>query len=182
MWKKPELERPTVESGSLPETKWESELPQQNGAHQIGAQQSVTPQKNDKGALIGASIAVEGTIQGSEDLTIQGSVKGTINLKENVVTVGKNGRVEADIYGRTVIIDGDVVGNVFGQEQVVIHRTGNVRGNIVCARVTLEDGARIKGSVDTDSRDTAEGRPEAKKFSGTESDTTKKANGSLFAQ
>lgn len=101
-------------------------------------------------ATIGAGIVIRGEIAGTEDLLILGSVEGNISLRENVVTVGASAKVGADIVGRIVRVEGEVVGNLTAREQVVVHRSGQVRGNISAPRLLLEDGARLKGSIDTE--------------------------------
>ncbi len=105
--------------------------------------------------MIGPSIEIKGTVTGGEDLVIQGKIEGTIDLGEHEVDVGQSGRVNADIIARVVKIDGEVAGDVRGHEKVVISKSGNVRGNIVAPRVTLEDGAIFKGSIDMDPGDAA---------------------------
>ncbi len=107
--------------------------------------------------MIGASIVIKGTVSGDEDLLVQGKVEGSIELKNNEVSVGQSGRVTADVSAKTVKIDGEVAGDVHGHEKVVISKSGNVRGNIVAPRVTLEDGAIFKGSIDMDPGDSAAG-------------------------
>ena len=109
--------------------------------------------------MIGPSIVIKGTVSGDEDLVIQGKVEGTIDLGKNEVTVGESGRVSADITAKTVRIDGEVTGDVSGGEKVIISKSGNVRGNIVAPRVTLEDGAVFKGSIDMDPGETATNKP-----------------------
>ena len=105
--------------------------------------------------MIGSSIVIKGTVTGDEDLLIEGKVEGTIDLKSNVVSVGQSGRVSADINAKIVNIEGEVTGDISGNEKVVISKSGNVRGNIVAPRVTLEDGAIFKGSIDMDPGETA---------------------------
>ncbi len=105
--------------------------------------------------MIGSSIVIKGTVTGDEDLTIEGKVEGTIDLKSNVVSVGPSGRVKADITAKIVNIEGEVAGDISGNEKVVISKSGNVKGNIVAPRVTLEDGAIFKGSIDMDPGDGA---------------------------
>ena len=105
--------------------------------------------------MIGPSIKIKGEVTGDEDLLIQGSVEGTVDLSQNEVTVGQTGQVAADITAKTIRIDGAVTGDINGNENVVISKSGNVRGNIVAPRVTLEDGAIFKGSIDMDPGDTA---------------------------
>ena len=102
------------------------------------------------GAVIGPSITIRGDLTGQEDLQVEGRVEGKIDLKQNLVTVGAQGRVKADIYGRLIEVEGEVEGNLFGQEQVIVRRSGSVRGNITAPRVSLEDGANFKGTIDMD--------------------------------
>ena len=103
-------------------------------------------------ATIGASITIRGDLGGEEDLLIQGRVEGKIDLKQHKVTIGKDGHIKADIYAKTVVIEGEVNGNMFSDEQLIIRKSGRVRGNIVSPRVTLEDGAKLKGSIDMDQK------------------------------
>lgn len=106
--------------------------------------------RNRAAASIGPTIQINGDVTGNEDLIIDGQVDGTINLKENVLTVGKEGQVNATVNARTILVEGKVEGDLKGDEQVVVQRSGNVRGNIVAPRVTLEDGCKFKGSIDMD--------------------------------
>lgn len=101
-------------------------------------------------AVIGPGIRINGDISGDDNLVIEGRVDGKIRLKDHQVEVGQNGKVKADIIAKVVRIAGEVRGDVTGIEKVVISRTGNVHGNIVAPRMTLEDGALFKGSIDMD--------------------------------
>jgi cytoskeletal protein CcmA (bactofilin family) len=103
-------------------------------------------------ATIGPSIIIKGTLAGEEDLMIQGQVEGKIDLKNNNITVGKNGRITADVYGKIISIEGEVEGNLFGEEKIVLRQSGVVRGNMTAPRVNLEDGAKFKGSIEMDAR------------------------------
>jgi len=105
--------------------------------------------------MIGPSIRIKGEVSGEEDLLIHGRIEGTINLPDQEVTIGQSGRVNADIKARNVKVDGEVVGDIAGSEKVTISKSGNVRGNIVAPRVTLEDGAIFKGSIDMDPGESA---------------------------
>lgn len=99
-------------------------------------------------AVIGPSIRIHGELTGEEDLLIEGQVEGTVHLEKHNLTIGANGRVKADIRASGVIVEGQLEGDIAGSEKVVIRRTGNMRGNIVAPRVTLEDGAMFKGSIE----------------------------------
>ncbi len=103
-------------------------------------------------AVIGPSIFIKGDLMGEEDLIIQGRIEGKVDFKQHKVTIAKNGRVKADVYGKLVTVEGEVEGKLFGQDQIVVRSCGTVRGNISSPRVLIEDGARFKGSIDMDSK------------------------------
>jgi cytoskeletal protein CcmA (bactofilin family) len=110
-------------------------------------------------AAIGPSIFIKGDLAGEEDLLIEGQVEGLVDLKQNNVTVGKSGRVKADIKGRVVTIEGEVDGNVYAKEQAVLKQSGTIRGNISAPRVVLEDGSRFKGSIDMEAKEVVRSEP-----------------------
>jgi cytoskeletal protein CcmA (bactofilin family) len=116
---------------------------------------SASPAAVRSTAMIGPSIKIKGVVTGDEDLVIQGKVEGTIELKKNELSIGSSGQVSADIHANVIKIDGEVTGDITGNEKVVISKSGHVRGNIVAPRVTLEDGAIFKGSIDMDPGGTA---------------------------
>jgi cytoskeletal protein CcmA (bactofilin family) len=112
-------------------------------------------------ATVGPSIFIKGDLSGDEDLVIEGRVEGKIDLKQHNVTIGKNGRVRADVFGNTVVVEGEVDGNLFAQQQAILRQSGAVRGNITAPRVMLEDGSRFRGSIDMESKDAAKPGPGA---------------------
>lgn len=99
-------------------------------------------------AVVGSTIRIQGDLTGDEDLLVHGRVEGTITLKNNQMTVGKDGHVNATVEAKSIQIEGTVDGDLRGKEQVIVTRTGAVHGNIAAPRVTLEDGCRFKGSID----------------------------------
>jgi cytoskeletal protein CcmA (bactofilin family) len=103
-------------------------------------------------ATIGPSIQISGDVlvTGTEGVRIEGRVDGTISLNNNILTVGKEGQIKATIDARAIFVEGKVEGDLKSDEQIVIHSSGDVRGNIVAPRVTLEDGCKFKGSIDMD--------------------------------
>ncbi len=101
-------------------------------------------------SIMGATLSFKGEIFGEENLVIQSEVEGLVDLRKNSVTIGKSGRLKADLYGKSVIIEGKIVGNIVGFDSVRITQTGSVKGNVTSPRVTLEDGAKFKGSIDMD--------------------------------
>jgi cytoskeletal protein CcmA (bactofilin family) len=101
-------------------------------------------------ALIGASIRVEGSIHGSEDLMIQGEVRGTVELKTNQVTIGTEGRVFADVHAEVIRVEGHIDGHLVASEQVMIEETARITGSITAPRISLKDGAKFNGTIDMD--------------------------------
>jgi len=97
---------------------------------------------------IGKSVVIKGELNGSEDLTIEGHVEGTIQLREHVLTIGPNGRIKAQVFAKAVIVLGEVTGNVTASDKVDIRDNGSVDGDIVSPRVAIAEGAHFRGSVD----------------------------------
>lgn len=101
-------------------------------------------------AIIGRSIQINGDVKGDEDLVIEGDVSGTVELKNHSLTIGKEGTVKADIYARAITVDGTTDGDLFASERISIRATAKVRGNLLAPRISLEDGAHFKGSIEMD--------------------------------
>lgn len=99
-------------------------------------------------AQIGKSLKVRGEISGNEDLTIDGEVEGTIELKDNSLTIGPNGKVHANVTARSITVLGRLEGNVKAGERVEISKTGSLEGDLVTPRIVIEDGAVFRGSID----------------------------------
>ncbi|HSC27391.1 MAG TPA: polymer-forming cytoskeletal protein [Vicinamibacterales bacterium] len=97
---------------------------------------------------IGKSVVIKGELSGSEDLTIEGQVEGKIELRQNVLTIGPNGRIKAQLFAKSVIILGEVTGNVTASEKVDIRDNGSVDGDIASPRVAIAEGAHFRGSID----------------------------------
>ena len=97
---------------------------------------------------IGKSVVIKGELNGSEDLTIEGQVEGKIELKDHALTIGPNGKIKAQVFAKSVIVLGEVNGNVTATEKVDIRDGGSVDGDIVSPRVAIAEGAHFRGSVD----------------------------------
>jgi cytoskeletal protein CcmA (bactofilin family) len=97
---------------------------------------------------IGKSVVIKGELNGSEDLTIEGQVDGKIELRQNVLTIGPNGRIKAQVFAKSVVILGEVTGNVTATEKVDIRDNGSVDGDIAAPRVAIAEGAHFRGSID----------------------------------
>ncbi len=106
-------------------------------------------------AHIGKSVIIKGELSGSEDLYLDGEVEGSIELKQNSVTVGPNGRVKGKITAKSVVIEGKVNSHVFGSERVEIRGAAVVNGDIVTKSIVIAEGAFFKGSVNQEGESTA---------------------------
>jgi len=111
------------------------------------AQRPVAASTADQ-ATIGKSLVVKGEVTGSESLYIDGRVEGSINLAGNRVTVGRNGVVSANINAREIVVLGKVRGNLTASDRVDIRSDGSLTGDVVAARISIEDGAFFKGGID----------------------------------
>ncbi len=101
-------------------------------------------------ARLGASLHVKGEISGNEDLHIDGSVEGLIQLEDRKLTVGASAKVTADVVAREVVVYGSVKGNLRGRDRIEIKKDGSVVGDLTTARIMIEDGAYFKGSIEID--------------------------------
>lgn len=118
----------------------------------IITQRSTAAHERSQSAVIGPKITFKGELTGEEDLLIQGTVEGTIDLKGYQLTVGAQGTVKANLKAKIIIIEGTVEGDLIGQERIEIKASSNVKGNLIADRVTLEDGAKFRGSIDMDNK------------------------------
>jgi cytoskeletal protein CcmA (bactofilin family) len=98
-------------------------------------------------ATIGRTVVIKGEVSGSESLYVDGRIEGSITFKDHRVTVGRNGVVQANISAREVVIMGKVTGNVECSDRVDIRSEGTLTGDVVSARISVEDGALLRGSV-----------------------------------
>jgi cytoskeletal protein CcmA (bactofilin family) len=112
--------------------------------------QAASPKTTSSGehASIGKSIIIRGEVSGSEALYIEGKVEGAINLPGNRVTIGRNGEVVADIQAREIVVLGKVHGNCQATDRVDIRSEGSLTGDVVAARISIEDGASFKGGIE----------------------------------
>ena len=127
------------------------------GAPQAAAPAAQAPAGQSKGDAmqigsdkvnIGKSVVIKGELNGSEDLTIEGHVEGRIELRDNVLTIGPNGKIKAEVFAKAVVVLGEVIGNVCASEKVDIRDNGSVDGDITSPRVAIAEGALFRGSVD----------------------------------
>jgi cytoskeletal protein CcmA (bactofilin family) len=99
-------------------------------------------------AQIGKSVVIKGEVSGSEDLYVDGHVEGSIALKGNSLTVGPNGRIKASVESRVIVVQGKVEGNVQASDRVELRKSAVVTGDISTQRISIEEGAYLKGKID----------------------------------
>jgi cytoskeletal protein CcmA (bactofilin family) len=149
MWKRDEAVKPTAPAGSgpVPAPSVSSPEPARTPS---APSTTIEPQRGMERTTvnIGKSVVIKGELSGSEDLTIEGQVDGKIELRQNVLTIGPNGRIKAQVFAKSVIILGEVTGNVTASEKVDIRDNGSVDGDIAAPRVAIAEGAHFRGSID----------------------------------
>jgi cytoskeletal protein CcmA (bactofilin family) len=104
--------------------------------------------KTGEFAHIGKSVVIKGELSGSEDLYVDGTVEGTIQLQGNNLMVGPNGHVHADVNAKGVIVQGKLEGNIRTSDRVEMRKSAVIMGDIVTQRIAIEDGAYFKGKVE----------------------------------
>jgi len=125
-------------------------------------------------ARLGPGLHIKGEISGNEDLSIDGSVEGLIQLEDRKLTIGASARVTADVLAREVVVYGNVKGNLRARDRIEIKKDGSVVGDLTTARIMIEDGAYFKGSIEIDKTSDA-GESEHKSFARTPASTTASA-------
>ena len=134
MWQPPDVAKNSKDSTPRPAT----------NSNSPAAQLHTT----DEQTTIGPSLVIKGEVSGSEPLHIDGQVEGTITIMENRLTIGRNGSVTANIAAKDLVVMGKLSGNVRVTERVDIRGEGSLTGDVVAQRLSIEDGAFFKGSVE----------------------------------
>jgi cytoskeletal protein CcmA (bactofilin family) len=111
---------------------------------------------------IGKSVIIKGELSGSEDLTIEGQVEGKIELNNNTLTIGTNAKIKAQVFAKTVVVLGEVTGNITASEKVDIRDNGSVDGDITSPKVAIAEGAHFRGAIDMNRGGAAAPKSEAK--------------------
>jgi cytoskeletal protein CcmA (bactofilin family) len=159
MWKRGEVVRPPV--GGREATG--AVLPGPPGlpsAPRVQVPETEAMRHMDKDAFnVGKSVVFKGELSGNEDLVIEGTVEGKIELREHVLTVGSHGKLKAEVFAKTVVVHGEVVGNITASEKVDIRESGSVDGDIVAPRVGIAEGAHLRGAVDMQKKPAAAAAP-----------------------
>ncbi len=112
-------------------------------------------------ATIGQSIIFKGELAGDEDLEIEGQVDGNVNLQNHQLTVGANGRLKAEVQAKSIIVIGQVIGNLTATERIEVQATGVVEGDLRAPRLNVQEGAVLNGAIDMSAQSIGSG--EAKK-------------------
>jgi len=157
MWKRDEAVRPAT---GQPTAAPQSPAPTTQAGTPAPRPAETTRQLEKDIVNIGKSVVIKGELNGSEDLTIEGHVEGTIQLRDHVLTIGPNGRIKAQVFAKAVIVLGEVTGNVTASDKVDIRDNGSVDGDIISPRVAIAEGAHFRGSVDMQRKGT---QPQAAK-------------------
>ena len=142
-----EPERPSTSTGSTAPMSTPRETMSASEPAAVPRPMSSTTTASDQ-ATIGKSLVIKGEVTGSESLYIDGRVEGSINLSGNRVTIGRNGVVSANISAREIVVLGKVRGNLTASDRVDIRSDGSLTGDVVAARISIEDGAFFKGGID----------------------------------
>jgi cytoskeletal protein CcmA (bactofilin family) len=111
---------------------------------------------------MGQSIAIKGDPSGAEDLTLEGKVEGRISLPDNVLTVGASAKLTAEIVAKSVVVLGQVIGNVTAKERFELKAGGVVEGNLNAPRITMSDGATFNGKIEMPQGKPVEAKPAEK--------------------
>jgi cytoskeletal protein CcmA (bactofilin family) len=151
MWKRDDAVKPTSPGGSgTTPAGTPSAQPLQTANPAPATERSSDANRGmEKGPVnIGKSVVIKGELTGSEDLTIEGHVEGKIELRQNVLTIGPNGKIKAQVFAKSVIILGEVTGNVTATEKVDLRDNGSIDGDIAAPRVAIAEGAHFRGSID----------------------------------
>ena len=148
MWKRDEAVKPTVPAGSGSTPAPTTAPPAAEAARTHSAPSEPQRGMERTTVNIGKSVVIKGELSGSEDLTIEGQVDGKIELRQNVLTIGPNGKIKAQVFAKSVVILGEVTGNVTASEKVDIRDNGSVDGDIAAPRVAIAEGAHFRGSID----------------------------------
>ena len=148
MWKRDEAVKPTGPAGSGASPAPTAVPPSAEVARTQSAPSEPQRGMERTTVNIGKSVVIKGELSGSEDLTIEGQVDGKIELRQNVLTIGPNGKIKAQVFAKSVIVLGEVIGNVTASDKVDIRDAGSVDGDIIAPRVAIAEGAHFRGSVD----------------------------------
>jgi len=102
--------------------------------------------------VVSAGLRIKGEISGNEDLLVEGAVEGPIQLEDGTLTVGASGKITSEVAAREIVVYGEVKGNLTARDRIEIKNNGAVFGDLKTARILIEDGATLKGSIEVINR------------------------------
>lgn len=114
----------------------------------VPAPATVSSRSTRSEATIGKTVSIKGQLFSEEDLYLDGQIEGSINVSQSRLTIGKNGKIQANIEAREVDVHGDVQGNIEAGDRITIRSAANLVGDLKSATVSIEDGAYFKGCID----------------------------------
>ena len=155
MWKRDEAVRPPSSPAAATPVVPGDTVP---GPPPLPAQELRRQFERDR-VQIGKSVILKGELTGSEDLAIEGQIEGKIELRDHVLTIGPNGKIHAQIFAKSVVVLGEVHGNITASEKVDIRDNGSVDGDITAPRVAIAEGAQFRGKVDMQRKPVVPGAP-----------------------
>ena len=162
MWKRNDAVRPP-ESGREVTGTAAAVTPAAPPAPRMQAPEVEAKRHMDKDVLIvGKSVVFKGELSGHEDLFIEGTVEGKIELRDHVLTIGPNAKIKAEVLAKIVIVRGEVAGNITATEKLDIRDSGAVDGDISAPLVAIAEGAHLRGSVDMQKKQAAPAAPATK--------------------
>jgi cytoskeletal protein CcmA (bactofilin family) len=137
---------------------WNRDQAPKGGAQQPASTPAIDatgrqPEERRVVAWVGKSVVFKGDVTSSEDMTIDGRVEGSIEVRDHSLTIGPDADIRAGIIARAVTVLGRVTGTITARERVEIHETGTVEGDIIAPRLAIADGALLRGRVDTEKRE-----------------------------
>lgn len=141
MWNK----QSEVPEPSTPATPWQ---PSQSTPTASAGVRNTSSQPARNHSCLGANLVIKGKISGDEDLQIDGKVEGAIALNGQRLIVGRTGKLHSEVSAREVIVSGNLTGNVHASDRVEIKKDGSVTGDVTTARISVEDGAYLKGRIE----------------------------------
>lgn len=160
MWRKPTEVNPSsqasptpvpssIKSEEAPKIAVSQPQPQARLAASAPVAQPAAAPVSSNISKISSGLKIQGELSGSSDLYIDGDVQGKIRLANARVTVGPNGRVQAEIEARDIVVDGSVQGNLKAGESARFGASSRVVGSVLSPRIGIDDGARLRGRIET---------------------------------
>jgi cytoskeletal protein CcmA (bactofilin family) len=107
-------------------------------------------QRSSTGALIGEGVVIKGDLSAEEAVEIRGRIEGDTTAKQHDVRIVKGAHIKGNVFAQTIVVEGTVTGNLFGEKMIVLESSAQVQGKIFAPRVRLDDGCRYKGRVSMD--------------------------------